>query len=410
MDSLVRKSFLWMKHHEIVPQWAYRSILNHTNLLEVRKAIWMAGDPYRSLPLVSSNRPKYPYTIGIVKEFCNKHLPHVAACRDLGVSYRVIDISGPAWLEEVERSHCDAFLVPPCGLTSVWKQMFDERLRVMAHDLGKKMFPSCESMWFYESKRRMHYWLEANEVPHPKAWVFYDLKQALQFAGEAPLPIVYKSDFGSGASGVKIFRDRAALRRHVKRCFTKGYRAYTRCVIDREWGSVFLQEYLPDAKEWRMIRLGDSYFGHQKLKRNDFHSGSGRFAWCAPPEKLLDFMQSVTQKGGFKSMNLDVFETCDGRYLVNELQAFFGWIRPYQMVVDGKVGRYLYNHAARRWVFEEGVYCQHGGCNLRVASLMSELGVTIGLVGTSDLHLVSEEDRKTSQSGCPVGAGAYVLS
>lgn len=409
MDFVNHKSVEWIKQHGTIPKWLVRFILKYSNLMDVRKAIWTAGNPYKDIPLVSSYESKYSFIVGIVKEFCDKHLPYVAACRDLGISYKVIDISGPDWLEEVEESGCDAFLVPPSGLTSIWKQMYDERLRVMALGLRKIVYPDYNSLWLYESKRRMHYWLKANDVPHPRTWIFYDFRQALDFVEESTLPIVYKSDFGSGSSGVKIFRDRAALRRHVKRCFKKGYRGYTRSVNDKEWGSVLLQEYLKDVKEWRMVRLGDSYFGHQKLKKNDFHSGSDRFAWINPPKKLLDFVLSVTEKGGFKSMNLDVFETCDGRYLVNELQTYFGWIRPYQMVINGKAGRYLYDDITQKWVFDEGVYCQHGGCNLRLASLMSELGINVELIGTSDFYLVSEEDRRNSESLTPVNAGEYSL-
>jgi len=398
-----------MKHHSVVPAWLSRFVLQHRDMPNVRKAIWMTGNPYGDLPRASSYPSRYPCTIGIVREFCDKHLPYVAACQDLGVSYKVVDISGPQWLRELEHSACDAFVVGPYGLASVWKQMYDERLRVMVEDLGVKVFPHCRDLWFYESKRRMHYWLEAHGVPHPQTWVFYDLLRALEFVAQAALPLVYKSDFGSGASGVLIFRDRRALQKHITKCFTKGYRAYTRCVGDREWGSVFLQEYLQDVKEWRMIRLGDSFFGHQKLKEKDFHSGSGKFAWATPPATLLDFVRSVTEEGRFKSMNLDIFETVDGQYLVNELQTHFGWVRPYQMVVSGKAGRYLYNPTTEKWIFEEGVYCQHGGCNLRLAALLAELGIEIKLVGTSDLHLVSPEDRRSSESSSPVGAGAYSL-
>ncbi len=406
MDTLARKSLRWMKRRHLVPKSLAQFILRHSNLLEVRKAIWMAGDPYEEMPLASSYQTKYPCMLGIVREFCRGHLPFVAACRDLGVAYRVIDISGPDWIEIIRQSGCDAFLARPSAFTSVWKQMYDERFRVMVQDLGKKIFPTYDSMWFYESKRRLHDWLHAHQVPHPATWVFYDLKQALDFADGTALPIIYKSDFGSEACGVRLFRDRATLVRHVKRCFQGGYRSYARCRNDKEWGTVLLQEYLPDVKEWRMIRLGDSFFGHQKLKRNGFHSGSGRFAWSTPPPRLLDFVSSTTDIGPFKSMNVDVFETQDGRYLVNEMQVFFGWIRPYQMVISGKAGRYLYDGATRTWAFEEGIYCQHGGCNLRVASLMSELGLAVALVGTSDLHLVSEEDHRNSESlGCDQTGG-----
>jgi len=382
MDSPTYELVQRIEHHDTVPKRLCRFILKYSNLLEVRKAIWMAGDPYAGVPLVSSYDSAYPYTIGIVKEFCHMHLAYVAACRDLGVSYKVVDISGPDWLEEVEQSGCDAFLARPSGMASIWKQMYDERLRVIALDLGKTVFPSYDSLWFYESKRRMHYWLKAHGVPHPKTWIFYDLKQALDFVEGAVLPIVYKSDFGSGASGVRIFRDRTALRRHVKQCFKKGYRAYTRCVNDKEWGNVYLQEYLQDIDEWRMIRLGDSYFGYEKLKEGDFHSGSHVWRYGSPSAQLLDFARYITNQGPFTSMAVDVFVTSDGRLLVNELQALFGVDDPSepQCVIDGKAGRMRWDNVTSSWQFQEGSFCDNSCCNLRVKILLQQLDQAAKLV------------------------------
>jgi len=369
---------IWAKCVGIPLAGVIAVVLRYSNLLEVRRAIWMAGNPYTDMPTASSSGSKYPYLLGILKEFCDFHLPYVAACRDLGVSYKVVDISGPDWLAQVEQSGCDAFLARPSGLTSVWKRLYDERLRVIALDLGKVVFPDYEGLWLYESKKRMHYWLQAHGVPHPQTWVFHDLKQTLGFVEQAALPIVYKSDFGSGASGVRVLRDRRALRRHVKRCFSKGFRAYTRCVSDREWGSVLLQEYLPDAQEWRMIRLGDSYFGYEKLKRGDFHSGSHAWHYERPSAELLDFARYVTNTGCFTSMAVDVLVACDGRLLVNELQALFGVDDPSepQRVVDGKPGRMIWDETADSWRFEEGSFCDNSCCNLRVEALLHQLDQT----------------------------------
>ncbi len=375
MDHYLQQLIAWAKHVDIAFPWLVPLVLKHSNMLGVRKAIWMAGNPYASMPLTSSYPSKYPYTLGIVTEFCNLHLPYIAACMALGVSYKVVDITGPDWQAEVERSGCHAFLVRPSGLTSVWKRLYDERLRVMAQDLGKVVFPSYDSLWLYESKKRMHYWLQAHGVPHPETWVFHDLRPALDFVKETALPVVYKSDFGSGASGVKIFRDRRALRKHVELCFGKGYGAYTRCVSDREWGSVFLQRHLADVREWRMIRLGDSYFGYEKLRRGDFHSGSHAWRYGRPSAQLLDFVRYVTDKGPFTSMAVDTFVTSDGRLLVNELQALFGVFDPLepQCVVDEEAGRMRWDEQMHSWQFQAGPFCDNSCCNLRVEVLLQQL-------------------------------------
>lgn len=207
-------------------------------------------------------------------------------------------------------------------------------------------------------------------MPHPKTWVFYDLRQALAFAEQAELPIVYKSDLGSGASGVRIFRKRTALKRHIRRCFNRGFTTHRRCRNDKEWAFIFLQKYLPDAKEWRVIRIEDSYFAFEKLKRGDYHSGSHERRYGLPPVGLLRFAKGVMDRGCFRSMDLDIFETADGRYFVNEMQAFFGMSRLEMCIVNGVAGRMLYQRGSHAWVFEAGCFCRNHLCNLRVQTLL----------------------------------------
>lgn len=313
-------------------------------------------------------------TLGIIKDFMMKYANYEAACLELGVPYRLIDIAGDRWIDRVQSSGCDAFLVWPSHCHSRSKQMFDERLRVLTEDLRKVIFPSFRALWLYESKRRMSDWLTAHGIPHPRTWVFFEPEPAMEFLAEAPLPLVFKTDLGSATSGVKILRRRGQARRLVKLCFGKGFLGRRHDPRDREWGCVLFQEYIANAKEWRMIRIGGSFFGHQKLREGDFHSGTHLVGWYRPPDELLDFCREVTDKGPFLSMDVDVLETEDGRYLVNELQAVFGSKDPEQMYVDGKAGRFVYDKETGSWCFEEGRFCRNVLCNLRVKTLLELLG------------------------------------
>jgi hypothetical protein len=248
----------------------------------------------------------------------------------------------------------------------------------------------------YESKRRMNYWLRSNSFLCPGTYIFYSYSEALDFARSAELPIVSKTDAGYGAQGVRIFKKRSEVVKHVKKCFSKGVVTKTRGTRNIEKGSVFFQEYLPDVTEWRMVRIGESYFAHQKLKKGEFHSGSGRKGWFVPPRELLDFVRQLTDSGGFTSMNIDVFETVDNRFLVNELQTLFGSKRPYQMVLNGQPGRYLYVDKMDTWRFEKGDFCQNLCCNLRVHTLFKSLGFEINLPEGNPEAVVSKEDIKAS--------------
>jgi len=339
-----------------------------------QREAWAAHDPCPDSPDVSGYEGRVPATLGIVQAHGYLWRNYICACRELGVPYRVVDITGPDWLARVRESGCDGFLVWPCPVLSSWKQLTDERVMIMVDELGAAVYPSYRELWLYESKRRVQYWLEANDVPRPRTWIFTSHLDALAFARSVELPVVFKTDLGSSAAGVRIVTGRRALLRLIDRSFTTGVARLDGHRGDRHWGSAILQEYLEGVQEWRAIRLGRSYFGHKKLKRGAFHSGSGRVSWENPPMELLDLVHGVTERGRFTSAALDVFETPDGRFVVNELQPLFGSYSPTQMIVDGRPGRYVRDETRGSWRFEEGIFCANASCNLRVLTFLELLG------------------------------------
>ena len=316
---------------------------------------------------------KSQHLLGIIEEFDNNHLPYIAACEDLGVNYKTLDISGSDWIQVIRNCGCDAFLVWPSFKVSVWKRMFDERLKIMVDEMHKTIYPSYDEVWLNESKLRMSYWLEANNIPHTKTWVFYSHEQAMEFAKDADLPIVVKHDMGSRSAGVEIFHDRTELLQYVNDRFGKGLICRGADSRDSEWGYIVFQEFLPEVTEWRMIRIGESYFGHQKLIDGEFHSGSGKVRWYNPPHELLDFIRKLTDNAGYTAINVDIFETNDGHFVVNEIQSHFAAYVESQMYIDGKPGRYLYDYSIREWRFEEGIFCRNSCCDLRVKKLSDQL-------------------------------------
>jgi len=313
------------------------------------------------------------FKLGVVGTFGGFHRAAENACREMGVPHEVVDISGPDWIDVVRESACDAFLVRPPCLVRLWKDRLDERLRIMANELRATLCPTLDEIWLYESKRRQLYWLEANGVPHARTWVFYSEQRALEFARHAELPIVFKSDFGSKTSGVRILRSRSELARLVKRCFRRGFRSDKAHPMERQWGHVLLQEYVPEAREWRAIRMGRSYFALEKRRRGEFHSGSNDWVLDDPPVSVIDFTRELTERAGFRSMNLDVLETLDGRHLVSEMHTVFQSPTPFKTRVNGVDGRYLYDENEGEWTFDPGVFFHNAGWNLRVEYLLDRL-------------------------------------
>ena len=145
-----------------------------------------------------------------------------------------------------------------------------------------------------------------------------------------------------------------------------------RDVRNRQKDYFIVQDYVKDVQhEWRILKVGDSYFGHQKLMKDGFASGSGKVGWVAPPRELLEMVHDICQKGGFPCMDVDIFETKDGKYSINELQASFGSYADYQMSIDGIHGRYNYKDGD--FIFEEGDFNVFGSTKIKIEDFITIL-------------------------------------
>jgi glutathione synthase/RimK-type ligase-like ATP-grasp enzyme len=309
---------------------------------------------------------------GIVRNAAQYHTHFVQACIEMQLPFRVLDLARSDWLERVEAAECDVILVWPDAFLSIWGTMIKDRVAMLEQELGYPVVPSSAEIWMYEDKRRMAYWLQANRVPHPKTWIFYDRAEAEAFAVSCDLPVVLKTSFGAAATGVEIIRTRGRLRRLIRQAFRSGIVPGGSDHRDREWGSLLLQEYLPDVKEWRMVRIGDSFFGHPKGRVGEFHSGSGVAEWDVPESRHLDLLLEVTEKGRFRSMDVDIFETPDGRLLVNELQAVFGAsVAIDQSRVNGQAGRFVRGGDGASWKFEPGDFARNACANERIRDALA---------------------------------------
>lgn len=358
----------------LTPQWVRDAIRNRLSVLGYDRAVWATSNPYHDDPPYSTYDTRCPYRIGIIEELSQRHHLYIRACREMKVAYRLIDISAPDWKAIVESSGCHGFLVWPTPILSSLKQMYDERIKVMTDVLGVITCPTFDEIWLYESKRRMHDWLDAHGIAHPRTWVFYDRERATSFIESVDYPLVFKTDFGACAQGVTIIYTRKEAQCIVDAAFSKGIKANRSYPSNRQIGNILFQEYVDVAKEWRMVRIGDSFFGHTKEKDGEFHSGSKKVGWLTPPPTHLDFLRQITETGGFRSMGVDVFETLDGRLLANELQTVFGASGSIdQMKVDGVVGRYIFNAHQHQWKFEAGDFARNACANLRVEALLSKI-------------------------------------
>jgi len=316
--------------------------------------------------------------LGIFTAFRDMHKYYIKSCDEIGIDYEVIDIIGPDWLSNVLSSNCDGYLCRPPSEFQERKSMFDERLYIINKLMGKSIYPSYEELCIYENKRMMSYWLELNHFPHAPTRVFYSKKAFLNWLNDADLPIVLKNNIGSTSKGVRIIKDKGIAKTIAGLVFGWGNAKLAIGYTSQMTGKILpfpalgtmqkhyliVQNFERIRWEWRIIKIGESYFGHKKLLKGDFASGSGKVGWDAPPDELLMMVKDICERGNFYSMAVDIFETIDGRYLVNELQSIFGSYDDSQTYINGKPGRFILQNG--KFVFEEGIFNKHGSYLLRV--------------------------------------------
>lgn len=340
---------------------AVRRILPYESWMAAK---WLRANPYHGTDS-EWKKEFYPGQgyVGILYDIAQEHQFYINACHELRINYEVIDIRHSDWIARISASPCNVYLVWPTIYKPIQKQFWDERLQVLSHSLGKKVYPSVDILSLYESKRKTRDWLLANSLQHPRTYVFFDQCEARESIQHFDFPIICKTDQGAASSGVYVVRNRRDAMRLTNKAFGAGISLKNRGRYDRHAGYIIFQEYLPNCKEWRIIRVGDSYFCRYKLKRGDFHSGSGDIVWAQPPKQLLETTRTVSEKFEVPNINVDFFETEDGRFLINEIHALWGG----KVIEDPDLeGRYLYEENTGEWRFEKGDFFRNRCANLRL--------------------------------------------
>ena len=337
-------------------------------------------------------------------EVPDDHYLWIEACeRNDCIDYGVVNLLSANWFEEIQKHKFEILLAKPGGYSTAFKQLYDERIYILGKVMAYKVYPSPEEILVYENKRFLSFWLKANDIPHPETNVFYELEEAKQFIKKQKFPLIAKSNIGASGSGVvrlsnyeetlsyihQGFSDKGVKRRWgpnfnsgrlLHRIFhyllhpgkiSKKINIYSRVKNEIQRGFVILQEYVPHTFEWRCVRIGDSFFAHKKMAIDDKASGLLIKQYENPPLNLLDFVKGLTDDFEFYSQAIDIFETQDGQYLVNEMQCIFGQSDPYQMLVDGKPGRYRYLEG--KWIFEEGDFASNACYDLRLDYIIDHL-------------------------------------
>lgn len=296
----------------------------------------------------------------------------VKSCEEMDLEFQVFDPEDSDFIDLVRSSGIKKFLIRPSHNNKLIRQMFTEKIDCMHMDLDLEIYPSWREQRIYEAKRVLAYFLEANNIPCPKTRVFYKKSQALSYLDLIKFPIVFKTHNGSSSTGVEIAHSKKEANKLINIFFDSLYAAKGSTDIrDSDYGYVLLQEYIEGAREHRVIKIGESWFGHEKVAAagEEFKSGSGFNLWNPPSERLLRFCCEIADMNRYRSMCFDIFEDQDGKYFVNELQTWFGSYNPAQMYIDEVPGRYIRN--GDNFEFQAGLFNHNSSVALRIVDMLN---------------------------------------
>ncbi len=270
------------------------------------------------------------------------------------------------WLDQIKSANVSVLFSWPYSTDRVMRDLYQSRAYLINKFLSIQLVPSFDESWFYENKAKLADFLKVKGYSHPQTHVFYRKEDATEFANISKYPVVFKTDIGALSSGVIICKSVNEAQKLINKCF--GKKGYTNASIDyrdKQWGYIIFQECITDAKEWRMVQIGDSVMCRIKEKIGEYHSGSGKVEWGKPSKRLLDLFWSITEKENFKSVNIDFFEDSVGNYLINEIHPVFGDILKNNLVKSsGLMGRYL--KTGEDWIFEPGYFYENACADLRL--------------------------------------------
>ena len=245
------------------------------------------------------------------------------------------------------------------------EQLMARHVITSAETMGVKVFPSISTCWHFDDKIAQKYLLEAIEAPLVPTYVFYGLKEALDWIDRASFPKVFKLRRGAGSSNVKLAHSALEARALAERAFGSGFapiptygqdvqKRYlaarkrgdllkvvrripqvlvkmrdNKKLMGREKGYVYFQDFVPGNDfDTRVTVIGNRAFAFTRNNRpGDFRaSASGDVVYDSRRINLkcVETAFDVTRKIGAQSLAFDFVSGQNQEPLILEVSYGFG--------------------------------------------------------------------------------------
>ena len=305
------------------------------------------------------------------------------------------------WEYGLKKENPDLIIARPHGSLESKVKKFKEVVYKVSERFNIPVYPDLKSLAVYENKIELATQLKSHNIPHPQTFWYNDFSNAESAISNLSFPLVAKSNSGAAGSGVILLKNLTEGKNLLRRVFkedgfpkrvgpnikqggllkrffnvaTKPGKAieklnyYTRSFKEKQKGLILFQEFISHEFEWRVVRIGNSFFAHKKMLKNGMASGSKEKGYDNPPLSVLNFVREVSDVLNIKSAAYDLFEIENEKFLVNEIQTYFGQSDPYQMLIDGKPARYYLN--GNNWEVHFGDYASNKCYDLRFNDALS---------------------------------------
>lgn len=235
----------------------------------------------------------------------------IAYCEKKNINYKLVDAFQNDVMQQI--SDCDAFMWH-FYQNSPQDFLFATQVIQAIAASGKIVFPSVEMTWHFDDKVAQKYLLEGIRAPLVDSKVFYFKKDALKWAEDTEIPVVFKLRGGSGSQNVKLLRTKNEIIKFINKAFSRGFSQYDSVSIlkdrvqkftkgkdtlkgvfhglirlaypieyakvrGRDSGYIYFQKFIPNNdSDTRVIIVGNRAFGIKRpVRENDFRASGGGF-------------------------------------------------------------------------------------------------------------------------------------
>lgn len=234
----------------------------------------------------------------------------IAYCDANGIEYKLVDCYKSDIIQQL--SDCDA-LMWHFNHKGPKESKFAKQLIYSVEASGKRVFPDFNTVWHFDDKIGQKYLLESISAPLTPSYVFYNKKEAREWANITNYPKVFKLRTGAGSENVKLVTSKFGAFKLIRKSFGTGFKQYEAWsnlkerlrkyrlgkttlwnvvkgvlrlvntteysrISGREIGYIYFQDYVPDNDhDIRVVVIGHKAFAIKRMVRtNDFRaSGSG---------------------------------------------------------------------------------------------------------------------------------------